>query len=388
MHKDTDKRTLLIVDDTAENIDVLRSILVDKYKIKAAINGEKAIDLAIKQPPDLILLDVMMPGIDGYQVCQQLQKHPSTCNVPIIFVTAKNSDDDEEYGLSLGAVDYITKPIRPAIVRSRISTHLALCDQRHHLEDLVKERTAQLNDSRQEIIRRLGHAAEFKDNETGLHTIRMSHYSKFIAQAFSEDQEWVELIYQASPMHDVGKIGISDTILLKPGKLTFTEFEQIKAHTIIGGRILTGSTFPLLQTAEQIALYHHERWDGTGYPHGLKAEHIPLVGRIVALADVFDALTNERPYKRAWSLEEAATEIMRQRGCQFDPVVVDGTVPEAIRGDLVQRISNQLEGNPLAGIVPPKLREGTVGSDARSLGAASLPLSDRFLVDRNVLSKV
>ena len=153
-----------------------------------------------------------------------------------------------------------------------------------------------------------------------------------LAEEMGLSQEQIELIRQAAPLHDVGKIGISDMILLKPGKLTFTEFEQIKAHTIIGGRILTGSSFPLLQTAEQIALYHHERWDGTGYPHGLKGEKIPLVGRIVALADVFDALTNERPYKRAWSLEEAATEIMRQRGRQFDPAVVDAFINLVERG--------------------------------------------------------
>ncbi len=323
MHKDTDKRTLLIVDDTAENIDVLRSILVDKYKIKAAINGEKAIDLAIKQPPDLILLDVMMPGIDGYQVCQQLQKHPSTCNVPIIFVTAKNSDDDEEYGLSLGAVDYITKPIRPAIVRSRISTHLALCDQRHHLEDLVKERTAQLNDSRQEIIRRLGHAAEFKDNETGLHTIRMSHYSKFIAQAFSEDQEWVELIYQASPMHDVGKIGIPDAVLLKPGKLDDAEWEIMRKHPQFGADIIGEHTSPLLHTAYEIALHHHEKWDGSGYPNKLKGEEIPLTARVVAIADVFDALTSHRPYKKAWPIEKAVALIQDSAGSHFDPQLVE-----------------------------------------------------------------
>ena len=323
MHKDTDKRTLLVFEDTAENIDVLRSILVDKYKIKAAINGEKAIDLAMKQPPDLILLDVMMPGIDGYQVCKQLQKNPATCHIPIIFVTAKSSDDDEEYGLSLGAVDYITKPVRPAIVRSRISNHLALCDQRLHLEELVQERTSQLNESRQEIIRRLGHAAEFKDNETGLHTIRMSHYSKFIAQAFSDDQEWIELIYQASPMHDVGKIGIPDAVLLKPGKLNDEEWDIMRKHPQYGADIIGEHSSPLLHTAYEIALHHHEKWDGNGYPNGLKGDAIPLSARVVAIADVFDALTSHRPYKKAWSTEDAVALIQDSAGSHFDPELVE-----------------------------------------------------------------
>ncbi len=322
MHKNTDKRTLLIVDDTAENIDVLRSILADDYQIKAAINGEKAIDIALKQPLDLILLDVMMPGIDGYQVCKQLQNHPSTRHIPIIFVTAKNSDDDEEYGLSIGAVDYITKPVRPAIVRSRVSTHLALCDQRLHLEELVKERTAQLNESRQEIIRRLGHAAEFKDNETGLHTIRMSHYSRFIAQAYSDDQEWVELIYQASPMHDVGKIGIPDSVLLKPGKLDDDEWEIMRKHPQYGADIIGKHPSALLHTAYEIALHHHEKWDGSGYPNQLKAQDIPLSARVVAIADVFDALTSHRPYKKAWPTEKAVALIQDSAGSHFDPELV------------------------------------------------------------------
>lgn len=318
------KHTILVVDDTPENIDVLRGILHPKYRIKAAIDGERALKIARTEPqPDMILLDVMMPGMDGYEVCQRLKSDPFTAEIPVIFVTAKDSEADETHGLEVGAVDYLTKPVRPAIVKARIATQLALRDQTSHLESLVKQRTAELNVSRLEIIRRLGQAAEYKDNEAGMHIIRISHYSKEIALALGKSNEWAELIYQAAPMHDVGKIGVPDEVLQKPDKLDDTEWQYIRRHPEFGAEIIGEHKSQLLFTAREIALWHHEHWDGNGYPHGLKEQQIPLAARIVAIADVFDALTSERPYKQAWSTDQAIQYVTEHAGTQFDPAIVD-----------------------------------------------------------------
>lgn len=318
-----DKATILIVDDTPANIDVLVASLADEYVIKVALSGVKALSIAALSPrPDLILLDVMMPEMDGYDVCTRLKKNPITANIPIIFVTAKHDIKDEERGLSLGAVDYIIKPISPPIVRARVRTHLALYDQNRQLQKKVDERTKALQASQLRIIHHLGRAVEFKDNETGAHVIRMSHYARMIAQEFGGNEEWVNQIFQAAPMHDVGKIGISDAILLKPGKLTPEEWEKMKLHTVYGGEIFAEDSDPMLQMAKTIALTHHEKWDGSGYPHGLKGEAIPLEGRIVAIADVLDALMSKRPYKEAWRLEESLAYIQNSSGTHFDPNLV------------------------------------------------------------------
>ena len=318
-----EKPTILIVDDTPENIDVLVASLSDEYTIKVALNGLKAISIASLLPrPDLILLDVMMPEIDGYDVCQQLKNNPITANIPVIFVTAKHDIKDEEKGLSLGAVDYIIKPISPPIVRARVRTHLALYNQNLQLQKKVEERTKALQASQLRIIHHLGRAVEFKDNETGAHVIRMSHYARMIAQEYGGNDEWVNHIFHASPMHDVGKIGISDAILLKPGKLSPEEWEQMKMHTLYGAEIFADENDPMLQMAKNIALTHHEKWDGSGYPYGLKGEEIPLEGRIVAIADVLDALMSKRPYKEAWTLEESLAYIEKSAGTHFDPNLV------------------------------------------------------------------
>lgn len=317
------KPTILIVDDTPENIDVLVASLSDEYTIKVALNGKKALSIASLSPrPDLILLDVMMPEIDGYNVCERLKNNPVTANIPVIFVTAKHDIKDEEKGLSLGAVDYIIKPISPPIVRARVRTHLALYDQNRQLQKKVDERTKALQASQLRIIHHLGRAVEFKDNETGAHVIRMSHYARMIAQEYGGNEEWVNQIFQAAPMHDVGKIGISDAILLKPGKLTPEEWEKMKLHTVYGGEIFAEDDDPMLKIAKTIALTHHEKWDGSGYPNGLKGEEIPLEGRIVAIADVLDALMSKRPYKEAWTLEDSLTYIEENSGSHFDPNLV------------------------------------------------------------------
>ena len=279
--------------------------------------------LAEKEKPDIVLLDIMMPEIDGYQVCQIIKSDPSMKNIPVIFITAMNDDEDEAKGFKYGAVDYITKPVSPPIVLARVATHLELYDQQHHLEKLVEERTTEIYDTRLEIVRRLGIAAEYKDNETGEHILRMSQFCQLTGHEYGLSQEEQILLLNASPMHDVGKIGIPDRILLKPGKLDEQEWEIMKTHTTIGGLIIGDHPSELLRSARMIALTHHERWDGSGYPNGLKGEKIPINGRIAAIADVFDALTSKRPYKEAWTVEDSLEEIKRGSGSHFDPKVVE-----------------------------------------------------------------
>ena len=317
------KQTVLVVDDTPENIQILNAVLRPYYKVKAAPNGAKALKIALSIPqPDIILLDIMMPEMDGYEVCRRLKENPATQKIPIIFVTAMSEAEDEKRGLDLGAVDYITKPINPAIVVARVRTHLALYDQTRELEKKVQERTLELHSTRLEIIRRLGRAAEYKDNETGLHVIRMGHYSRLIATHINANEEWVECLFNAAPMHDIGKIGIPDANLLNPNKLSDEEWEMMRKHPEFGAEIIGDNDSELLKMAKEIALNHHEKWDGSGYPQGLKGENIPLTARIIAIADVFDALTTKRPYKEAWSVERAISFIDEKSGSHFDPELV------------------------------------------------------------------
>jgi len=326
---------ILIAEDTPEDITILSGILRNSYRIKVATDGERALKLAQTPPvPDLILLDVMMPKLSGYQVCSLLKENLETQNIPVIFVTAMNDAENETRGLEVGAVDYITKPFNPSIVKARIRTHLALHDQNRLLEEKVRQRTAELNASRLEIIQRLSRAAEFKDNETGLHIYRISHYARLLAQGLGVNPHYIDLLFNAAPMHDVGKIGIPDRILLKPGQLDPDERAIMQQHTIIGAEIIGKHDSDLLRMARNIALTHHERWDGTGYPAGLKGEAIPLEGRIVAIADVFDALTNRRPYKEAWKLEEAVEYILHRSDGHFDPAIrraFEAALPEIIQ---------------------------------------------------------
>ncbi len=318
-----EKATILVVDDTVENIDVLTGILHDEYRVKAALNGQSALKIAQgDDKPDLILLDVVMPDMNGFELCKVLKSNPLTSMIPIIFVTAKAEVADERIGFELGAVDYITKPISPPIVLTRVKTQLHLYDQARHLEKLVQQRTAELNETRVEIIRRLGRAAEFKDNETGMHVIRMSWFCRFLAEKIGQDDDWCELLYNAAPMHDVGKIGIPDKILLKPGKLNAQEWEIMKKHTEYGVHIIGDHRSALMQLAKEVAMYHHEKYNGQGYPKGLSGEDIPLSARIVAICDVYDALTSTRPYKRAWTEQEAIQYLIDESGQHFDPHLV------------------------------------------------------------------
>ncbi|HRX16608.1 MAG TPA: response regulator [Spirochaetota bacterium] len=321
---DDSRSTVLIVDDVPENISILNEILHKDHIVKAAINGSKAIEIATsKNPPDIILLDIMMPEMDGYEVCRILKENPKTKHIPIIFITALDDTLDEERGLSLGAVDYIKKPVNPSIVKRRIQTHLMLFDQNKILEKRIHERTLELEETRLAIVQRLGRAAEFKDNETGMHVIRVSNYCKHMALSDGVAPESAEILLHAAPMHDIGKIGIPDNILLKPGKLTPEEWKIMMTHPRIGADIIGIHDSEILKAAYTCALYHHEKFDGSGYPNGLKGVNIPYFARVIAIADVFDALTGERPYKRAWSIEEAVNHINEGSGTHFDPSLVD-----------------------------------------------------------------
>lgn len=322
MSKRVSKQTVLVVDDSADNIAVFSKILSEKYRVKAAKNGAKALEIAFGSVPDIILLDIMMPGMDGYEICRQLKNDSRTKKIPVIFVTAKGEIEDETKGFELGAVDYITKPVSPSIVLARVNTHLQLYDNSRELENAVHHRTMELVQSQLEIVRRLGRAAEYKDNETGMHVIRMSYYSCVIAKGIGVDEATVDLLLNATPMHDVGKIGISDSILLKPGKLTAQERKEMQKHCEFGAEIIGVHENKLLKLARSVALNHHEKWDGSGYPKGLKGNEIPIEGRIVAIADVFDALTSRRSYKEPWSVEKAVDYIREESGRSFDPDLV------------------------------------------------------------------
>ena len=314
------KNTILVVDDIPENIDILAGILSPHYRVVFATDGEGALRMAQRlPPPGLILLDVIMPDISGYEVCRRLKADLKTRDIPVIFVTGKTEAEDEAQGLRLGAVDYLHKASHASIVLQRVRIHLELHHQSQALEARVRERTRQLEETRLEIVRRLGRAGEYRDNETGMHVIRMSYYASLLAQAAGLPEAQSELLLQAAPMHDIGKIGIPDRILLKPGKLDAAEWDLMKKHTLIGGEIIGDHDSDLLRMARSVALTHHERWEGTGYPLGLAGAAIPVEGRIVAIADVYDALTSVRPYKQAWLPADAMAYIRNEASRAFEP---------------------------------------------------------------------
>ena len=332
-----EQQRVLVVDDTPENIHILMGILEDKYDVLVAISGEKALKIAASKPsPDLILLDIMMPDMDGYEVCTKLKADQKTANIPVIFVTALTSDEDEAKGLELGAVDYITKPFNPALVRMRVENHLKLKEYSVQLEEMVREKTRELMLTRDVTIETLGSLAEYRDPETGGHIKRTMNYVRLLAEKLQEHPNFREFLkgamidhlWKSAPLHDVGKVGVPDNILLKPGKLTEEEFAEIKNHTIYGRDSLNVSAYKLgansfLQVAQEMAYTHHEKWDGSGYPQGLKERDIPVSGRLMTVADVYDALISRRVYKSALSHPEAVEIIHSGRGSAFDPEIVD-----------------------------------------------------------------
>lgn len=337
--------TILIVDDLAENLHVLSGLLSAQHRVLAATSGEAALRIANGEiRPDLILLDVMMPKMDGYEVLRQLKRNPATQAIPVIFVTALADEHDEEHGLRLGAVDYITKPIKPMVVMARVSAQLQakqardwLKNQNSLLEAEVKKRMAENDLTQQMAIRALAHIAEIRDSDTGDHLRRTQGYVNRLALGlqhkpkFSETltERYVDLLSRSAPLHDIGKVGIPDAILLKPGKFTPEEWEVMKTHSQLGSDAIASAErdvpvpLPFLAVAREIARWHHEKWDGSGYPDGLAGESIPLCARIMALADVFDALTSARPYKAAMPYEKARDIIIADSGKHFDPDLVE-----------------------------------------------------------------
>lgn len=369
---------ILIVDDEPANTEFLRHVLQPEGygELVEFTDAVAALDSLKQDRPDLVLLDLMMPDCDGYQFLEHLRAHIGTSDyLPVLVVTGDTSAEAQRRALSLGARDFLTKPLSPADVRLRVRNLLEtrflqqqLREYNALLEDRVAERTQELEAARLETLDRLARAAEYRDDDTGQHTQRVGRVAGRLAEVLGETQERVQLLRRAAPLHDIGKIGTPDAILLKPGRLTEQERMTMQEHTRIGAEILSGSRFPLLQLAEQIALIHHERWDGKGYPNALAGEDIPLAGRIVAVADVFDSLTHERPYKGAWSVKDALKELQACAGSQFDPAVVEAMLriaPEA----------GVLDGHGENGTMP---RASTNG---RGRGITSEPVAEPDTLD-------
>ena len=313
---------ILIVDDESNNISVLVEVLEGRYEIAAALGGEIALELAQQEPqPDLILLDVMMPKIDGFQVCKTLKADKKTAFIPVIFVTAMDDEDDEAKGFSLGAVDYITKPVSPPIVKARVATHLALSQQQRSCEERVERQMTELVEGQKEAVYMLAKAGHFNDVGSGVHAWRMAEYSKALAKAAGWPLLKQNLILLAASLHDTGKVGVPIGMLEKSGSHDAEDVPIMRKHTIYGHKVLSTATTSLFKMASEIALCHHERWAGGGYPNDLKGEKIPESARIAAIADVFDALTVRRDIK-VWSAERAM-EFVRNNNGHFEPRLVD-----------------------------------------------------------------
>ena len=327
---------VLVVDDTETNIDILVETLSDTYDVSVAMDGESALEAVSEDLPDLVLLDIMMPGMDGYEVCRRLKADDATRSIPVIFLTAMTEEQDEAKGLALGAVDYITKPFSPDLVKARVDNQLELKRHRDHLEELVRARTRELELTQEVTIESMAALAEYRDPETGGHIRRTKHYVRALAQYLSQnskfagllDRDTIEMLYKSAPLHDIGKVGIEDRILLKQGRLSNDEFAEMKKHTRFGHDAIAVAEKKLgrnsfLRIAREIAYTHQEKWDGTGYPQGLSGEEIPLSGRLMAVADVYDALISRRVYKPPMPHSKAVAIIEEGRGVHFDPDVVD-----------------------------------------------------------------
>lgn len=349
------KPTLLVIDDTPDDLALIAGLLSPHYQVLVANGGEKGLRLAQRQPaPDLVLLDIMMPGLDGYEVCRQLKNDAATQDIPVIFLTGKSSIEDEQMGFAEGAVDYVTKPVSPPLLLARVATHLALKkssdflrNRNAWLEQEIARRDQQMTAIQDVTILTMASMAETRDTETGNHIRRTQNYVKTLAlhlkdhPRFSDylTDENIDTLYKSAPLHDIGKVGIPDRILLKAGKLTADEFEVMKTHAILGWMAINNAEKSLgvqadfLTVAKEIALFHQEKWDGSGYPEGRKGEYVPISARLMAVADVYDALICRRVYKAAMPHSLAVSIIVRGSGQHFDPVIVDAFV--ALQGEFV-----------------------------------------------------
>jgi putative two-component system response regulator len=340
---ETTGKNILVVDDTEANIDILVDALGTEYEVSVALDGPTALEIVEESLPDLILLDIMMPGMNGFQVCEKLKNNPQTAPVPVIFLTAMDQLDAKTKGFQIGAVDYVTKPFEILEVKARVQTHLLLKEaqdvlerENEVLEKRVRARTKELLLTRDVTIQSLASLAETRDNETGGHIMRTQNYVRIMAETLTAGGSHTEfltpgtinLLSKSAPLHDIGKVGIPDKVLLKPGKLSDEEFNIMKTHTTLGRDALLKAEGSLgsssfLRHARDIAYTHHEKWDGSGYPEGMKGEAIPVSGRIMAIADVYDALITKRVYKPPFTHSKAVMIILAGRESQFDPVMVD-----------------------------------------------------------------
>ncbi len=355
--------SILVIDDTPGNLSLLNQLLREHYRVKLANSGPRGLELAAMAPPDLILLDIMMPDMDGYQVFQRLQSDPATRRIPVIFLTAKVGAEDEERGLAMGAVDFIHKPIAPSVVLARVRTHLQIRHWQTFLEDKsawlqqeVESRVSEVFRLQEATIRVMVSLAEFRDECTGNHIRRTQDYVRLLADYLSRQPrdagflmpEQIDRIAKASPLHDIGKIAIPDHILLKPGRHTPEEFAIMQTHSVKGESMLLrslhemGGDNAMLRFACQIARSHHERWDGGGYPDGLAGEAIPLAARLMAVADVYDALRSRRPYKKAFDHAEAVDIIVQGKGSHFDPLLVEAFLAlEGVFSEIATKLADE-----------------------------------------------
>jgi putative two-component system response regulator len=313
-------KKILIIDDTYEYIEMLEDVLLE-YEVHGATNGKDGISLAKEIMPDTILLDINMPGLNGYEVCRRLKMDRTLKSIPVIFLTANEGCDFEEIGFEVGAVDYVSKPFNATILKARVKTHVNLYALQSNLKNEVDSRVEEVRKLNNEMIFVTAAIAELKSKETGMHLKRVSKICSKLASYLGRSEEEIEMIEMAAILHDIGKVGIPDHILNKPGSLDDKEWEEMKTHSELGYEILSKSDFAMMRYASKIALEHHERWDGSGYPRGLKEEEISFVGRIVSVADVFDSLLDIRVYKNAWSIEEVKEYFEKMNGVQFDPQI-------------------------------------------------------------------
>jgi len=320
-----DKPVILCVDDATDLLALMGKALGEEYRVITADNPGDAISAAFGEPrPDLILLDIDMPEVSGLEVCQALKAEAQTASIPVVFLTARNTMQQQVEGFESGAVDYITKPFNAFVLRARVRIHIALANRRHELEHLVRERTEQLDNTRTELIRRLSRAMELHESAAvGNRVVRLSHYARLIAQAAGARPEVAEMMSKAAPLHDIGKLGVPSEILRKKEKLSAPDWERIKRHPQLGADIIGEQDDPLLKLARTLALTHHERWDGSGYPQGLKGEAIPWAGRAMAIVDTFESMTTTQFYRDAIPVERAEGEIIRGAGTKYDPKLVE-----------------------------------------------------------------